>query len=153
MVSLDASAVLASGQSCEQRCRPGEGFVQAHAGKLLSSGATGLASTFRRIKEEESDNSEDRPSAHALKTARALLADAQTAAPILVDASVVESFEGSMIIHWDAPGRGVALIVPATPEGKVKLYREKLTGNQAIWSKLTEEPSPSYIASSLQWVR
>jgi hypothetical protein len=116
-------------------------------------GATGLASTLHRIDEEASDNSEDRPSAYALKTARALLASAQAAAPILVDASVVESFEGSIIIHWDAPGRGVAIIVPATPEGKVKLYREKLTGNQAIWSKLTEEPSPGYIASSLEWVR
>ena len=94
---------------------------------------------------------EDTPAPFARELAKRLLSEAQLLKPIVICAAVVEGSEGDVLIHWNAPSKGVVLICPGTAERPPQVYREVLSGNRTEHSSIGEA-SPETLSAALTWV-
>jgi|CZKS01.1.fsa_nt_gi hypothetical protein len=90
-------------------------------------------------------------SALAVERAKRLLSEAQTIVPIFLVTSTIESSDGDVLLHWDAPSKSVVLVSPAEERNEPQIYRETLEGKKAVHSEIGEATA-EFLSESLAWV-
>jgi hypothetical protein len=154
MIALN-SAVLAN-SVYQQMSAPDSGAL-AWAPPAYHCSAIGLGAlgtTLARIDDLYAAflRTEDTPSEAAHQRIREAVRKANQLLPMFLEPSLVEEFEGDILIHWDTPQRNIVLVSPASGQGTLQLYRERLAGKQAVESNLIKDANPQDLANALAWV-
>lgn len=109
---------------------------------VVSLSATSeIISEIKRI--GETDPPEDRPAQSVCDAAVNIINSSNQHSLIFLPAAETESFEGSLLVHWELRDRRVTLI--AAPDGRMKLYKN---GNSNL-SELIPNPSAVELSSAL----
>jgi hypothetical protein len=95
----------------------------------------------------ETDPPEDRPLRIVGEVAIEMIKAADRHSLVFLPASEIESFEGSLFVHWTIRNKRVTLIASG-PDGHIKLYK-KGEGNL---SELVPNPSAKDLSVALYWI-
>ena len=95
----------------------------------------------------ETEPPEDRPLEVVGEAAIGMIKAADKHSLVYLTASEIESFEGSLLVHWTVQNKRVTLI-SSGPDGHIKLYK-KGTSNL---SELIPNPSASDLSTALTWI-
>lgn len=95
----------------------------------------------------ETEPSEDRPSGIVGEAAIEMINTADRLSLVFLKASEIESFEGSLLVHWTVRNKRVTLIASG-PDGHIKLYKKHTTN----LSELIPNPSATDLSTALNWI-
>lgn len=95
----------------------------------------------------ETEPPEDRPMEAVSQSAIEMIKAADKHSLVYLTASEIESFEGSLLVHWTVQNKRVTLI-SSGPDGHVKLYKK----GPSNLSELIPNPSPGDLSTALNWV-
>jgi hypothetical protein len=109
----------------------------------LSAASETISEIERTI---ESEPTEDRPVQPVAEAAIKIIKDADAHSLIFLPASEIESFEGSLLVHWELRQKRVTLI--AGPGAYLKLYKK---GNSSL-SELIPNPTPVELTAAIHSV-
>jgi hypothetical protein len=120
----------------------------------VASGSSTKAkeNTIRAIEELlHSDPAEDLPTPQARTQSEAFLDSLFDNSTGLSAPTTIESFEGSLILHWDTENKGVVLTFRAV-DGQVGLYWEEIAQKKSFNSQLVRNPTPEEAAVKIEWL-
>jgi hypothetical protein len=119
-------------------------------GWSLTSGPYALSWTIKQLAAAaEGESAEDRPTSYALQRAEELLTRLQPKLANSVAPTLIEGFEGDLLLHWEFSGRGVVLTFPAWADRPIRLYVEQLNGGVPVGTSLKIDPELGSIQEAL----